>query len=48
MNYLEAEVHLYVNMQNIKFAKSNFISYTLRSSTYQMEYKTSHDAQHIS
>lgn len=34
-------------MQNIKFAKSVLISYTLKSSAYQMEYKTSRDAQHV-
>lgn len=49
MSYLEAEAHLYISMQNIKLlAKPDYIRYTLRSSAYQMEYKTSHDAHSIS
>lgn len=49
MSYLEAKAHLYVSMQNIKLlAKPDYIRYTLRSSAYQMEYKTSHDAHSIS
>lgn len=42
-----SEVHLYINTQNIKFAKSVLISYTLKFSADQMEYKTSYDAQHV-
>ena len=43
----KSEVHLYINTQNIKFAKSVLISYTLKFSADQMEYKTSYDAQHV-
>ena len=42
-----SEVHLYINTKNNKFAKSVLLSYTLKSSAYQMECKTSHDTQHV-